>query len=79
MQPEVRHLGTLFHAGFLRPCRMSGLYGQPSLPHNFKGNKSMKLLICTIFAVVWKLSRPIFFILINLPNNEIPQSLDLQD
>ena len=44
-------LGRLFDVGFPWPYRMSGLCGWPSLPHNFKANKSMKIFICTIFAI----------------------------
>ena len=47
-------LGKLFDVGL-------GLCGQPSLSHTFKGNKSIKILISTIFFCFRKLLRPILF------------------
>ena len=46
------------------------LCGRPSLPHNFKGNKSMKILVRTIFAMLGNCQGQYFSILIKVPNNE---------
>ena len=50
-----------------QPRYMSSLCEWPSLPHKFKGNKSMKIHIHTICAIS---ERPILFNLIKLLKNE---------
>ena len=46
---------------------------------HFKGNKSRKILICIILAILGNCQGQYFSISIKLPNNEITQNLELQD
>ena len=57
----LRHLDRLFDEVFRQPHRMSSLWGQPFLPHNFKGNKSRKILYLLHLCHCRKLSWPILF------------------
>ena len=63
--------GMELHAGFPQPRCMSGVCGQPFLQHKFKGNKSMKILIQTIYVILENGQGQYFSILIKLPNNEM--------
>ena len=58
---------------------MSGLYAWPSLPCDFTGNKSFRIVIRVIFAVLKNCEGQYISILIKLPNNDIAQNLELQD
>ena len=49
------------------------------LPHKSDCNKSMKIFICTIFAILRNCQGEYFLILIKLPNIGISQNLELQD
>ena len=72
----------IWDMGFPQPRHMSGLCGQagqPSLPHNFKGNKSMKILIHTNVAILGNWQDYNLLILIKLLNDEIAQISELLD
>ena len=75
----VRQLGWSFGAGFPRSHCMSGLCGWPSLPYNFKCNKSVKIVISTIFAIAGNCQSQYSSILINLSNNKKAQNLEIQN
>ena len=55
---NIRRLWRLFDMGFPRPHHVSGLCAWPSLLHNFKGNKSRKILIPNIFAILGNYQGP---------------------
>ena len=74
-----RQLGRSFGAGFPWSHCMSGLWGWPSLPHNFKCNKSVKIVISTIFAIAGNFQSQYRTILINMSNSEKAQNLEIQD
>ena len=54
-----RHLGRFVWCGIPAATPHVALWGQPSFPHNFKGNKSMKNTYLHHFGHFRKLSRSI--------------------
>ena len=66
-------------AGFLWPHCLSGMFGRPFLPHNFWGNKSIKLTYLQHFCHFRKSSGPKLLILIQLLRTGMTQNLESLD